>query len=86
MLRSKLRNKFLKSRSNKDREAYKIQRNLCVSLLHQNKKDYFETLDMKSVTGNKMFWETVASLFSNKSKLSSEITLSENEKLIINDH
>ena len=50
MLRSKLRNKFLKSRSNKDREAYKKQRNLCVSLLRQNKKDYFETLDMKSVT------------------------------------
>ena len=31
MLRSKLRSKFLKSRSNKDREAYKKQRNLCVS-------------------------------------------------------
>ena len=29
MLRSKLRNKFLKSRSNKDREAYKKQRALC---------------------------------------------------------
>ena len=43
MLHSKLRNKFLKRRSNKDREAYKKQQNLCVSLLHQNKKDYFET-------------------------------------------
>ena len=85
MLRSKLRNKFLKSRSNKDREAYKKQRNLCVSLLRQNKKDYFETLDMKSVTDNKMFWKTVAPLFSNKSKASNKITLSENEKLIIND-
>ena len=31
MLRSKLRNKFLKSRSNKDREAFKKQRNLCVA-------------------------------------------------------
>ena len=29
MLRSKLRNKFLKSRSNKDREPYKKQRDLC---------------------------------------------------------
>ena len=37
MLRSKLRNKCLKSRSNKDREAYKKQQNLCVSLLRQNK-------------------------------------------------
>ena len=85
ILRSKLRNRFLKSRSNKDREAYKKQRNLCVSLLCQNEKDYFETLDIKSVTDNKMFWKTVSPLFSYKSKASNKITLSENEKLIIND-
>ena len=84
MLRSKLRNKFLKSRSSKEREAYKKQRNLCVSLLRQNKKDYFETLDIKSVTEHRMFWKTVSPLFSNKSKASNKIT-SENEKLIIND-
>ena len=84
MLRSKLRNKFLKSRSNKEREAYKKQRTLCVSLLRQNKKDYFETLDIKSVTEHRMFWKTVSPLFSNKSKASNKIT-SENEKLIIND-
>ena len=81
MLCSKLRNKSLKSRSNKYREAYKKQQNLCVSLLRQNKKDYFETLD----TDNKMFLKTVAPLFSNKSKASNKITLSANKKLIIND-
>ena len=32
-----------------------------------------------------MFWKSVAPLFSNKSKESNKITLSENEKLIIND-
>ena len=53
--------------------------------MRQNEKDYFETLDMKSVTDNKMFWKTVAPLFSNKSKASNKITLSENEKLITND-
>ena len=63
MLHSKLRNKFLKSRSNKYREAYKKQQNLCVSLLRQNKIDYFETLDIKSVNDNKMFWKT-GTLFS----------------------
>ena len=66
MLRSKLLNNILKSRSNKDREAYKKQRKLCVSLLRQHKKDYFETLDIKSVTDNKVFWKRVAPLFSNK--------------------
>ena len=54
-LRSELLNKFLKSGSNKDREAHKKQRNLYLSLLRQNKKDYFETLDIKSITDNKMF-------------------------------
>ena len=85
MLHSKLRNKFLKRRSNKCREAYKKQRNLCVSLLRQNKIDYFETLDIKYVTDDKMFWKTVGPLFSNKSRASNKITLSENKKLIIND-
>ena len=85
MLRSKLCNKFLKSRSNKDREAYKKQRNLFVRLLRPNEKYYFETLEMKCVTDNKMFWKTVAPLFSNKPKASNKITLSKNEKLVIND-
>ena len=78
MLRLKLRNKFLKSKSDKDREAYKKQRILCVGLLRQNKKDYFETLNTKSIIDNKMLWKTVAPLFSNKSKASNKIT-SENE-------
>ena len=58
---------------------------LGVSLLRQNEKDYFETLDIKSAIDNKMFWRTMKSLFSNKSKASNKITLSENEMLIIND-
>ena len=72
-------------RSNKDGEAYKKLRNLRVSLLRLSKKDYFETSDIKSVTDTKIFWKTVAPLFSNKSRASSKITLSKNEKLIIND-
>ena len=85
MLGSRLWTTFLKSRSNKDREAYKKVQNLCVIVLCQNKKDYFESLDIKYVTDNKKFGKTVAQLFSSKSKASNKITLSENEKLIIND-
>ena len=72
-------------RFNKDREAFKKLRNLRVSLLRLNKNDYFETLDIKSVTDTKIFWKTVAPPFCNKSKASSNITLSKNEKLIVND-
>ena len=84
-LSSRLCTTFLKSRCNKDRETYKQGQNLCVSVLCQNKKDYFESLDIKYVTDNKKFGKTVAQLFSSKSKASNKTTLSENEKLIIND-
>ena len=53
--------------------------------MRQNKKGYFETSDIKSVIDNKMFRKTVAPLFSSKSKASNKITLSENDKSIIND-
>ena len=53
--------------------------------MRQNKRDYFELLDIKYAIDNKMFWKSVAPLFSNKSKASNEITLSKNEKLITND-
>ena len=42
MIRSKLRHNYLKNRSNKDREAYKKQRNLRVDLLRHKKRDYFK--------------------------------------------
>ena len=48
--------------------------------MRQNRKNYFETLDIKTVTDNNMIWK----IFSNKSKASNKITLSENEKLIMN--
>ena len=59
MVRSKLQQKYLKSRSNKDREAYKKQGGLCVNLLRHKKRDYFKALDLQSVTDNKMFWKAV---------------------------
>ena len=55
--------KFLKSRSNKDREAYKKQRNLCVSLLRQNKR----LLSNFRLDNNKLIINR-APLFYNKSK------------------
>ena len=49
-------------------EEYKKQRSLCVSLLKNAKKDNFANYDIKSVTVNKKFWQTVKPLFSNKVK------------------
>ena len=61
MKRSRLRNKFLRDRTDISREEYKKQRNLCVSLLKKAKKII---KIIKSVTDNKKFWQTVKPLFS----------------------
>ena len=82
MKRSRLRNKFLRDKTDISREEYKKQRNICVSLLKKAKKDYFANLDIKSVTDNKKFWQTVKPLFSNKVKAKAVIKLVENDAMI----
>ena len=43
---SKLRNDYLKHRSEEKRLAYKKQRNFCVTLARKKKADYFNNLDI----------------------------------------
>ena len=81
MKRSRLRNNFLRDRTDISREEYKKQRNLCVRLLKKAKKDHFANLDAKSVTDNKKFWQTVKPLFSNKVKAKTVIKLVENDAM-----
>ena len=66
MVRSRLRNKFLKSKTNESREAYNTQRNYCVSLLRKVKKKFYETLGPNLITDNKMFWKQVKPVFRTK--------------------
>ena len=66
MKRSRLRNKYLKSKSLTDRKNYNIQRNFCKKLLRTTKKEYFNNLDTKKITDNKTFWSTVAPTFQTK--------------------
>ena len=68
MVSSKLRNKYLKSRSIYDKKAYKsIQRNNSVSLLKKTKKAYYSNINLKNIVDNKKFWKTVKRFCSNKS-------------------
>ena len=82
MKRSRLRNKTLRDRTDISRGEYKKQRNLCASILKKAKKDHFANLDIKSVTDNKKFWQTVRPLFSNKVKAKTVIKLAENDAII----
>ena len=61
--RTRLRNKFLKNRTESNRVSYNKQRNFCVSLLRKAKKDYYGNLNEKDVIDNKKFWKTVKPLF-----------------------
>ena len=55
MDRSRLRNKFLKTRSNEDKNSYNTQRNYCLTLVRKAIKDNYNNLDHENVTGNKTF-------------------------------
>ena len=79
MLRSKLRKRFLKDRTEESRCKYKKQRNVCVYLL---KKDYHENIDMSNLTDSNSFWNTVKPIFGNKLKSRNSITLVEGIKII----
>ena len=68
MKRSKLRNVYLKHRSEDDRLPYKKQRNFCVTLLRKKKADYFNNIDLNLVRNNKMFWKTISPYFENNLK------------------
>ena len=59
MKRSRLRNKFLNTKSDINSKAYNKQRNLCVSLIRSEKKNSFSNINTSDITDNKTFWKTV---------------------------
>ena len=82
MDRTRLRNKFLKSRSTESKLAYIKQRNYCVSLIRQTKRDYYNNLNNKNFIDNKSFWKCVKPFLTDKNPRSNKITLVENESII----
>ena len=85
MKRSRLRNKFLKTKTEGNREIYKTQRNYCKKLLKYTKKSYFANLDKNKITDNRVFWKTVSPFFTEKSLKSNRIILNEEGKNITLD-
>ena len=85
MTRTRLRNRFLKNRRNRNRGLFRKQRNLCVSLLRKSKKDYFSNLNEKQITDNKSFWKTVKPFLSNKVQFSERINLTDENDSSVTD-
>ena len=59
VLRSKLRNQFLKTKTQESKMKYNKQKNLCVSIARKAKRSYYENLDLKDITDSKKFCATV---------------------------
>ena len=85
MKRSRLRNKFLNTKSDTDRKAYNKQRNCVVSLLRNEKNNIYSNLDTKVVIDNRTFWKTVKLFLSEKVTKHSKINLVEDDKIISRD-
>ena len=85
MKKTRLRNCYLKKRSEQNRLSYVKQRNYCVSLLRKTKKDYYAKLNAKNIVDNKQFWSTVIPLFSDNTKSNEKITLVEDETVTTQD-
>ena len=69
MKKTELWNKFLKHKIDESRQAFVKQRNYCVSLLRNSKRNYYSSLNVKDITDNKKFWKTIKPLFYEKSKI-----------------
>ena len=74
MKRSRLRSKFFSTKNDIDRKVYNKQRNLCVSLIRSEKKNFFSNINTCDITDNKTFWEP---FFTDKIRAKSKITLIE---------
>ena len=85
MKRSRLRNKFLKDRTEKNQKNFERQINFCKKLLRITKKLYYSNLDISKITDNKSFWKTIIPLFTKRSLEGEEINFIENGKNISND-
>ena len=84
MKRNRLRNIYLKNRSDNNKGEY----NNCMSLLRisfTKNKSYYANLNEKDLTDNKQFWQTVKPSLSDKIKLSKKITLVEQRENLVTD-
>ena len=66
MRRSRLKNICNKTRSPENWDNYKKQSNFCVDLLRKTKRSYFEKINIKDISDNKKFWNTIKPFFSKK--------------------
>ena len=78
---SRLRNKFLKARSNEGKRAYNTQRCYRLTLVRKATKDC-NNLVHKSVTDDNTFWKSIKPLLAKENSTNNKITLVEQDSLL----
>ena len=69
MLRSKLRNQFLKTKTQDSKMKYNKQGYLGVSVTRKAKRSYYKNLNLRDITDSKRFRATVKPLFLQQDKI-----------------
>ena len=82
MIKSRLKNRFRKTRSDENWLIYKTQGKLWTKLLRRTKEDYFSKLNPKLVLGNKNFWRTIKPYFSDKGNFYNKTMISEKDYIV----
>ena len=83
MERSRLRNNFLRKRTDENKIFYNRQRKelLCISFA-KFKREYYKNLNIKNVTDNELLWKSVKPSLSDKSRIRDRINISEKGKIL----
>ena len=69
MQRARLRNAYLKNRTDATKAICNYQQNICVNLLRKSERSYFENIGVQLVRDNKKFGKTLRPFFQIKSNL-----------------
>ena len=85
MIRSRLKIRINKTRSDENWTLYKTQKDFSTKLLRKTKKDHFSKINPKLVSDNKIFWRTIKPYFSNKSNFSNKIMISKKDCIVSDD-
>ena len=85
MNRTKLKNMCYKHPTEENMRKFKKQRNFCVKLLRETRKDFYSNLDARQITDNRKFWKNIKPLFPTKTIDASNIILFDNDKVIRNE-
>ena len=83
--RSRLENRFHRLKTSDSKKAFKKQRNYCSRLYKKERKRFYDKLDSKCITDNKLFWKTVKPFFTDKGLSKRTITLIKGDKIISED-